>query len=153
MIEQTRLINASHVGYIQCCWARRIRCKTWACDQLKPTTGEWITLKQHVNSRSCTLKPAIQSDDTQMTLVSGCPFWQLSICDSIGHFRVLKTLTFKMRLGAHSFLWKWVLLAWDRSPYGLLHENENWFPYQRLSTYLLFETEAEGELGNGLMRP
>ena len=29
----------------------------------------------------------------------------------IGHFRVPKTLTFKMRLGAQPFLWKWVLFA------------------------------------------
>ena len=30
----------------------------------------------------------------------------------IGHFRVPKTLTFKMRLGEQPFLWKWVLFAW-----------------------------------------
>ena len=29
------------------------------------------------------------------------------------HFRVPKTLTFKMRLGAQPFLWKWVLFAWE----------------------------------------
>ena len=42
----------------------------------------------------------------------------------IGHFRVPKTLTFKMRLGAQPFLWKWVLFA--------------------MSTYPRFETEARG---------
>ena len=31
----------------------------------------------------------------------------------IGHFRVPKTLTFKMRLSAQPFLWKWVLFAWE----------------------------------------
>ena len=31
-----------------------------------------------------------------------------------------------------------------------LHENEKRFPYQRLSTYPRFETEARAELGNGL---
>ena len=31
----------------------------------------------------------------------------------IGHFWVPKTLTFKMRLGAQPFLWKWVLFAWE----------------------------------------
>ena len=31
----------------------------------------------------------------------------------IGHFRVLKTLTFKMRASARPFLWKLVLLAWE----------------------------------------
>ena len=32
---------------------------------------------------------------------------------AIGHFRVPKTLTFKMRLGAQPFLWKLVLFAWE----------------------------------------
>ena len=36
-------------------------------------------------------------------------------------------------VGAQPFLWKWVL-----------RENEKWFPYKRLSTYPLFETEARG---------
>ena len=31
----------------------------------------------------------------------------------IGHFPVPKTLTFKMRLGAQPFFWKWVLFAWE----------------------------------------
>ena len=52
----------------------------------------------------------------------------------IGHFRVPKTLTFKMRLGVQPFLWKWVYL----------HENEKWFLYQRLRNYPRFETEARG---------
>ena len=30
---------------------------------------------------------------------------------SIGHFRVPKTLTFKMRRGAQPFLWKWVFIC------------------------------------------
>ena len=32
---------------------------------------------------------------------------------STGHFRVPKTLTFKMRPSAQPFLWKWVLFAWE----------------------------------------
>ena len=32
---------------------------------------------------------------------------------AIGQFRVPKTLTSKMRLGAQPFLWKWVLFAWE----------------------------------------
>ena len=31
----------------------------------------------------------------------------------IGHFRVPKSLTLKMRLGAQPFLWKWVIFAWE----------------------------------------
>ena len=47
----------------------------------------------------------------------------MSTDKTIGHFRVPKTLTFKMRLGAQPFSWKWAL---------------------RLSTYPRFETEARG---------
>ena len=56
----------------------------------------------------------------------------------IGHFRVPKTLTFKMGLGAQPFLCKWVLFA------------REWImiSHQRLSTYPRFETEA---LGNSEM--
>ena len=32
---------------------------------------------------------------------------------TIGHLRVPKTLTFKMRLGTQPFLWEWVLFAWE----------------------------------------
>ena len=48
--------------------------------------------------------------------------WGLKMCPNappqnntkiIGHFRVPKTLTFKMRLGAQPFLWKRVLFAWE----------------------------------------
>ena len=34
-----------------------------------------------------------------------------------------------------------------------LHENEKSFPYQRLSTYPCFDTEARGELRNSLLIP
>ena len=36
------------------------------------------------------------------------PYWPI-----IGHFRVPKTPTFKMRPSAQLFLWKWVLFAWE----------------------------------------
>ena len=57
------------------------------------------------------------------------PVWHTGCQSSIGHFRVPKTLPFKMRLGAQPFLWN-------------LHENEKWFPYQRLSTNPHFQNEA-----------
>ena len=41
------------------------------------------------------------------------PVWHRGCQSSIGHFRVPKTLTFKIRLGAQPFLWKWVLFAWE----------------------------------------
>ena len=34
-------------------------------------------------------------------------------CLLIGHFRVPKTLTFKIRPSAKPLLWKWVLFAWE----------------------------------------
>ena len=37
---------------------------TWACDQLKPITGQRLTGWKHVTSMSCTLEPAIHSRDT-----------------------------------------------------------------------------------------
>ena len=48
---------------------------TWACNQLKPTTGQQITLKKRITSMSC----AFELWYSQVTLVSRCPFWQLSI--------------------------------------------------------------------------
>ena len=36
-----------------------------------------------------------------------------SVLRPIGHFRVPKTLSFKMRLGAQLFLRKWLLFAWE----------------------------------------
>ena len=43
----------------------------------------------------------------------------------IGHFRVPKTLTFKMRLGAQSFFWKWVLFAWE---WKMISISKGWAP-------------------------
>ena len=60
----------------------------------------------------------------------------------IGHFRVPKTLTFKMRLGAQPFLWKWVLFAW-RWKMISISEAEH-LP--------LFWNRGPGELENGLLR-
>ena len=49
-----------------------------------------------------------------------------------------------MRLGAQPFFF------FSANEF-YLHENEKWFPYQRMSPYPSFETEATGELGNGLL--
>ena len=46
-------------------------------------------------------------------------------CSKIGHFRVPKTLTFKMRLGAQPFLWKWVLFAWE---WKMISISKGWAP-------------------------
>ena len=59
----------------------------------------------------------------------------------IGHFRVPKTLTFKMRPSAQLFLWKWVLFAWEWKMISISkaeHLPSFWF-------------RGPGELGNGLL--
>ena len=56
---------------------------------------------------------------------------------AIGHFQVLKTLTFKVRPSAQHFLWKWVLFAWD-SISKAEHLTSFWY-------------RGPGELSNGLL--
>ena len=58
----------------------------------------------------------------------------------IGHFRVPKTLTFKMRLGAQSFWWKGVLFAWE---WKMISQSKA----EHLPS---FWNRGPGELGNGL---
>ena len=54
----------------------------------------------------------------------------------IGHFRVPKTLTFKMRLGAQPFF--------EKMSFICMSMKNDFSPYQRLSTYPHFETDARG---------
>ena len=58
----------------------------------------------------------------------------------IGHFRAPKTLTFKMRLRAQPFLWKWVLFSWE---WKMIFISKD----EYLSS---FWNRGSGELGNGL---
>ena len=60
---------------------------------------------------------------------------------AIGHFRVPKTLTFKMRLGTQPFLWKWVLFAWEWKMISL----------SKAEHLPSFWNRGPGELGNGLL--
>ena len=62
------------------------------------------------------------------------------IIETIGHFRVPKTLTFKMRLSAQPFLWKWVLFAWEWKIISISKA-------EHLTSFLY---RGPGELGNGL---
>ena len=59
----------------------------------------------------------------------------------IGHFRVPKTLTFKMRLGAQPFLWKWVLFAWEWKMISI----------SKAEHLPSFWNRGPGQLGNGLL--
>ena len=60
---------------------------------------------------------------------------------STGHFRVPETLTFKMRLGAQPFLWKWVLFAREWKMISI----------SKAEHLRSFWNSGPGELGNGLL--
>ena len=62
---------------------------------------------------------------------------------AIGHFRVPKTFTFKMRPRAQPFLWKWVLFAWEWEIVSIS-------TVEHLTTFWYRGPE---ELGNGLFEP
>ena len=57
----------------------------------------------------------VPSGDKQFCLWSPTwPLWRyVQTSNAIGHVRVPRTLTFKMRPSAQPFLWKWVLFAWE----------------------------------------
>ena len=61
---------------------------------------------------------------------------------AIGHFRVPKTLTFKMRLCAQPFLWKWVLFAREWKMISIT----------KAEHVPSFSNRGPGELGNGLFK-
>ena len=65
--------------------------------------------------------PSLVCEQNSLHLLSLCT---RILFKTIGHFRVSRTLTFKMRPSAQPVLWKWVLFAWEWKS----------FPYQRLST-------------------
>ena len=58
----------------------------------------------------------------------------------IDHFRVPKTLTFKMRLGSQPFMWKWVLFAWEWKMISI----------SKAEHLPSFWNRDPGKLGNGL---
>ena len=66
MTKWTRLIS-----YL---WYMAFSLWTWACDQVKPTFDQRITLK----NMSTQLVVHLRLHYNQVTLVSGYPFWQLS---------------------------------------------------------------------------
>ena len=66
------------------------------------------------------------------------PSW---ILPRIGHFRVPKTLSFKMRLGAQPFLWKWVLFVWEWKMVSI----------SKAEHLPSFWNRGPGELRNGLL--
>ena len=71
------------------------------------TTPSWI-FNINLATRSC-----IFPDDWKIAKITALFKECSKLSKIIGHFRVPKTLTFKMRLGAKPFLWKWVLFAWE----------------------------------------
>ena len=77
----------------------------------------------------------VQKDTGKFVVVCPRPPQNLSL---IGHFRVPKTLTFKMRL--QPFSWKWVLFAWEWKTISI----------SRAEHLPSFWNRGPGELGNGL---
>ena len=61
---------------------------------------------------------------------------------TIGHFRVPKTLTFKMRRSAQPFLWKWVLFSREWKIIFI----------SKAEQLISFCYRGPGELGNGLLK-
>ena len=59
----------------------------------------------------------------------------------IGHFRVPKTLTFKMRPSVQPFLWKWALFVWEWKVISI----------SKAEQLTSFWYRGPGELGNGLL--
>ena len=64
-----------------------------------------------------------------------------SVSQAIGHFRVTRTLTLKMRPSAQPFLWKWVLLAWEWKIISI----------SKVEHFTSFRCRGLEELGNGLL--
>ena len=79
----------------------------------------------------------MQRNVTNLEVVTYC-----GLRPKIGHFLVPKSLTFKMRLGAQPFLWKWVLFAWEWKMISISKA-------EHLSS---FWNRGPGELGNGLLQ-
>ena len=70
------------------------------------------------------------------------PLWRhVQTSNAIGHFRVPRTLTFKMKPSAQLFLWKWVLFAWE---WKIIFKSKA----EHLTS---FWYRGPGELRNGLL--
>ena len=69
----------------------------------------------------------------------------------IGHFRVPKALTFKLRPSAQPFLRKWVLFAWEWKVISISNKSHNGISKAEYLTS--FWNRGPGELGNGLLKP
>ena len=88
----------------------------------------------------CMLAKPTRSYERKVYLPLETSYFPFCLPKSIGHFRVPKTLTFKMRLGAQPFLWKWVLFAWEWKTISVL----------RAEHLPSFWNRGLGELGNDL---
>ena len=66
----------------------------------------------------------------------------------IGHFRVPKALTCKLRLSAQPLLRKWVLFAWEWKIISISNKSHNGISKAEYLTS--FWNRGPGELGNGL---
>ena len=97
-------------------------------------TGPW-----HINIQETSRQKIIE---TPVWILSLLIILKFSNITQISHFRDPKTLTFKMRLGADPFLWKWVLNAWEWKMISI----------SKAEHLPSFWNRGPGELGNGLLR-
>ena len=69
----------------------------WKCIFVKNKNNimAWRSRLKHREADGCNMDPSLRDS-------------------AIGHLLVPKTLTFKVRLSAQHFSWKWVLFAWER---------------------------------------
>ena len=88
----------------------------------------------------CMLAKPTRSYERKVYLRLETSYSPFCLPKSKGHFRVPKTLTFKMRLGTQPFLWKRVLFAWEWKMISI----------SKAEHLILFWNRGSGELGNGL---
>ena len=96
--------------------ATRTRVHLDSISSIVPAVCTWFVsdLRPVAKINECSCLPAYLKTLIKLST------WRTSACVPtltknavIGHFRVPKTVTFKMRLCAQPFLRKWVLLAWE----------------------------------------
>ena len=114
----------------------------WGC------AGDWVQMVVKVHCGTVLedafqhgRKFAAQNSPTMHFDIHLDPVFHATSNWRIGHFRVPKTLTFKMRPSAQLFLWKWVIFAWKRKVISISkaeHLSSFWY-------------RGPGELGSGLL--
>ena len=103
-----------HGLVLSCSLTTRLFCEAAACfighyDVARKSGSESVPLCVFMSNEQIS-PPRVVCEQLSLHLLSLC---MRILFKSIGHFRIPRTLTFKMRLSAQPFLWKWVLFAWE----------------------------------------